>query len=72
MARVRIGEILIKQGLLTDSQLEEAVRLQKEQKGSRLGEILIKVGTIKEEDFAIAALGFPIISSVCLPHVRPA
>lgn len=54
MARIRIGEILIKQGLLTDSQLQEAVNLQKQQRGSRLGEILIQVGTIKEEDFAVA------------------
>src|SRR5271154_812629 len=54
MARIRIGEILIKQGLLTESQLLEAVEKQKQQKGSRLGEILIQVGTIKEEDFAVA------------------
>jgi type IV pilus assembly protein PilB len=54
MARVRIGEILIKQGLLTDSQLQEAVSLQKRQKGTRLGEILIQAGMIKEEDFAVA------------------
>jgi type IV pilus assembly protein PilB len=54
MARIRIGEILIKQGLLTDSQLQEAINKQKQQKGSRLGEILIQVGTIKEEDFAVA------------------
>ena len=54
MARIRIGEILIKQGLLTESQLQEAVSLQKQHKGSRLGEILIQVGTIKEEDFAVA------------------
>jgi type IV pilus assembly protein PilB len=54
MARMRIGEILIKQGLLTESQLQEAITLQKQQKGARLGEILIQVGTIKEEDFAVA------------------
>jgi len=54
MARTRIGEILIKQGLLTENQLVEAINLQKQNKGSRLGEILIQVGTIKEEDFAIA------------------
>ena len=54
MARIRIGEILIKQGLLTDSQLQEAISLQKRQRGRRLGEILIEVGTIKEEDFAVA------------------
>jgi len=56
MARIRIGEILIKQGLLTESQLQEAIDIQKRQKGSRIGEILIQVGMIKEEDFA-AALG---------------
>jgi type IV pilus assembly protein PilB len=56
MARIRIGDILIKQGLLTESQLQEAMNEQKEQQGSRLGEILIRVGMIKEEDFA-AALG---------------
>src|SRR5208282_4140349 len=53
MARIRIGEILIKQGLLTDSQLQEAINIQKQQKGSRIGEILIQVGMIKEEDFAV-------------------
>ncbi len=54
MARMRIGELLIKQGLLTESQLQEAINIQKRQKGSRMGEILIQVGMIKEEDFAIA------------------
>ena len=51
---MRIGELLIKQGLLTESQLQEAVNIQKRQKGSRIGEILLQVGMIKEEDFAIA------------------
>src|ERR1017187_10316829 len=54
MARIRIGELLIKQGLMTESQLQEALTIQKQQKGSRIGEILIQVGMIKEEDFAIA------------------
>ena len=51
---MRIGELLIKQGFLTESQLQEAINIQKRQKGSRLGEILIQVGMIKEEDFAVA------------------
>ena len=54
MARIRIAEILIKQGLLTETQLQEALAMQKQQKGSRIGEILIQVGAIKEEDFAVA------------------
>ncbi len=63
MARMRIGELLIKQGLITESQLQEALNIQKRQKGSRMGEILIQVGMIKEEDFAIA-LG----SQLSLPY----
>lgn len=55
MARLRLGEILIKQGLITEKQLQEAIVAQKQQKG-RIGEVLIKTGVIKEEDLA-AALG---------------
>jgi type IV pilus assembly protein PilB len=53
MARVRIGELLIKQGLVTESQLQEALSLQKQEKGKRIGEILIQTGVVKEEDFAV-------------------
>ncbi|MDE1920744.1 MAG: Flp pilus assembly complex ATPase component TadA [Candidatus Omnitrophica bacterium] len=53
MARVRIGDLLIKQGLITESQLQEALNLQKQQKGLRLGEVLLQTGAIKEEDFAV-------------------
>jgi type IV pilus assembly protein PilB len=55
MARLRLGEILIKQGLITEKQLQDAITAQKQQKG-RVGEILIKSGAIKEEDLA-AAIG---------------
>jgi type IV pilus assembly protein PilB len=55
MARLRLGEILIKQGLITEKQLQDAISAQKQQKG-RVGEILIKSGAIKEEDLA-AAIG---------------
>ena len=33
MARVRIGEILIKQGLITENQLQEAINAQKQKIG---------------------------------------
>ena len=54
MARVRIGEILIKQGFLSENQLQEAINIQKLQKGKRIGEVLIEKGMIKEEDFSVA------------------
>ena len=47
MARLKLGEILLKQGLITDAQLTKAIELQKTEK-ARIGEILIKMGIITE------------------------
>ncbi len=52
---LRLGELLIKEGLINQAQLEQAIRIQK-QEGGRLGEILVKLGILKE-DQAVAALG---------------
>ncbi|HOW87743.1 MAG TPA: hypothetical protein P5561_04420 [Candidatus Omnitrophota bacterium] len=51
----RIGEILIEDGLLTKTQLEEALAHQKE-KGGLIGKILIEKNFLEEEDL-IGALG---------------
>ncbi|MBF0619149.1 MAG: Flp pilus assembly complex ATPase component TadA [Candidatus Omnitrophica bacterium] len=59
MARLRLGEILIKQGLITEAQLKEAMDAQKIEKG-HIGEILIRHGMIKEEDLA-SALGTQLL-----------
>jgi type IV pilus assembly protein PilB len=53
MSRLRLGEILIKQGLLTEVQLKDAIASQKNEKG-HIGEILVRKGIIKEEDLATA------------------
>jgi type IV pilus assembly protein PilB len=45
---LRLGELLIKEGLLTKEQLEKAIALQGKE-GGRLGEVLVKLGLIKEE-----------------------
>ncbi len=63
MARARLGEILIKQGLVTEKQLQEAINAQKIQK-ARIGDVLLKLGMIKEEDLA-AALGAQLL----IPYV---
>jgi type IV pilus assembly protein PilB len=44
----KLGELLIKEGVITAAQLEKAINVQK-QEGGRLGEILVKLGFIKEE-----------------------
>lgn len=44
---MRLGELLLKEGLISDAQLEKAIAAQR-QEGGRLGEILVKLGMVKE------------------------
>ena len=46
---VRLGELLTKAGLISQEQLKESLRVQKET-GGKLGETLIKLGFVSEED----------------------
>ncbi len=59
---LKLGEILVQQGLITNDQLNQAIETQKTDKG-RIGEILIKLNFITEEDIA-AALG----SQLAIPY----
>jgi len=45
----RIGELLLKHGIVTEEQLNEALRLQ-ETSNKRLGEILIELGYVSSDD----------------------
>ena len=49
MPRLFIGEILVKEGMLSEEQLEKAILTQKRE-GGRIGDILIKMGYVKEVD----------------------
>lgn len=44
----RLGELLIEKGLISDTQLTEAIALQKQSAGKQLGQILIDYGYISE------------------------
>jgi len=60
----RIGEILIKEGVITESQLKEAIDTQKRD-GGAIGEMLVRLGFTKEEDIVVALskqLGMPYVS----------
>jgi type IV pilus assembly protein PilB len=46
----RIGDILIKQGLITPQQLEEVLKMQSAGNKKRIGEILVELGTISREE----------------------
>ncbi len=47
----KIGELLLKENLITEEQLKKALEYQK-QHGGRLGSIMIKLGFVSEEDVA--------------------
>jgi type IV pilus assembly protein PilB len=44
-----LGDVLLQEGLITESQLTEALRRQ-EQRGGRLGQILVEMKALSEED----------------------
>jgi type IV pilus assembly protein PilB len=52
---LKLGELLLKEGIITQAQLDQAISVQR-QEGGRLGEIMVRLGILKEEQ-AVAALG---------------
>ena len=48
-SRARLGELLVKEGLITDDQLAQALRLQ-EKEGGRIGDTIVKLGYVTETD----------------------
>jgi type IV pilus assembly protein PilB len=60
----QLGELLVENRIITRAQLEETVKVQKEKKGTLLGELLVELGFAKEEDIAnalAAQYGFPYL-----------
>ena len=68
--RIRVGDLLVQRGYITDEQLSDALEEQQKTKG-KLGQVLIDMGFITEEQFAgviCAQLG---IESVNLADFKP-
>ena len=62
---LRIGEVLMERGCITQEQMEQALAYQKEHREKRVGQILIELGFITETHVleALAArLGLEIVS----------
>jgi len=60
----RLGEILLSEGIVSAEQLQEGLRLQKEE-GGRLGDLLVKLEYVKEIQIVIALskqLGLPFVT----------
>ena len=59
----QLGELLLDRGIINDSQLEKALKLQKE-RGGLIGQILVALGFTSEEEIAQALTvqyGFPYL-----------
>ncbi|MDD5618056.1 MAG: type II secretion system protein GspE, partial [Candidatus Omnitrophica bacterium] len=52
-AYLRLGEILVKEGIITQEQLDKAIQAQQKE-GARIGELLIKMGLVTEQDIVVA------------------
>jgi type IV pilus assembly protein PilB len=60
----RIGDLLVKEGVITQGQLSQAVDVQRET-GARLGSVLVKLGFVNDEDvtnFLSRQYGVPAIN----------
>jgi len=67
--RIRIGDLLVQKGYITDDQLSQALEEQREKK-QRLGEVLISLGFVTEEQFAAVYCDQSGIQPVDLKSVK--
>ncbi len=67
--RIRIGDLLVQKGYITDDQLSQALEEQREKK-MRLGEVLISLGFVTEEQFATVYCDQSGIEPVDLKEVK--
>ncbi|MFC1630942.1 GspE/PulE family protein [Candidatus Omnitrophota bacterium] len=51
-SRLKLGEILVKEGIITEEQLQKAIQVQKRE-GRRIGEVLVKLGLVNEKDIVV-------------------
>lgn len=59
----QLGELLLERNFISQQQLDKALAVQKE-KGGLIGEILVELGLVREEDIAqtlTAQYGFPFL-----------
>ena len=67
----RFGEILLEAGKVESADLERALRLQAEERGRRIGEILVSLGFVAPTDVAAilsAQLGWPVLAAGDYPE----
>ncbi len=70
MARKRIGELLVEQGVITAQILDQALAVQKDSK-QRLGAVLVSRGAITEEQLALVLSQALNITTIDLARAAP-
>jgi type IV pilus assembly protein PilB len=65
LTRKRLGELLVEQGLLTDAQVQDALRMQ-HQSGLLFGETLVQQNLITEDKMVSV-----LVSQFGIPYIKP-
>ena len=53
-SKIRIGDLMVSAGYITEDQLKEALGIQKQSEGKRIGQVLIEMGYVTEEQMLTA------------------
>ena len=53
-SKIRIGDLMVSAGYITEDQLKEALGIQKQSEGKRIGQVLIEMGYVTEEQMLSA------------------
>lgn len=75
VVRVRLGEMLVQRGVLAQAALDQALALQRQSPGDRLGAVLVRLGLVSEFsvlDTLREQLGLDIFSDDMHPALSPA
>ena len=65
MKNLRIGDMLVEEGYITEDQLKQALDAQKQDRSKKIGEHLVDLGFVSEAQIASVLsqkLGYPLIS----------
>ncbi len=65
----RVGEFLIEKGIITESQLNEALDLQRDNSERLIGEILVTLGALSREDLVMSLELYLMETDVYPSHV---
>jgi hypothetical protein len=65
----RVGEFLVEKKIITQTQLGDALLLQKDNKGRLIGEILVTLGSLSKEELVMALEMYLMETDVLPTHV---